>query len=90
MIMEPYSCDACGYLVELVKEGKIPMGLNVFAGLAVLMEDKDAVRAAVGKLRLLGVKIRQCADGIPFGVIGHEIPFVQVGTDRVRRGGGLT
>lgn len=25
MIMEPYSCDACGYLVELVKEGKIPM-----------------------------------------------------------------
>lgn len=26
MIMEPYSCDACGYLVELVKEGKIPMG----------------------------------------------------------------
>jgi hypothetical protein len=25
MIMEPYSCDACGSLVELVKEGKIPM-----------------------------------------------------------------
>ena len=25
MIMEPYTCDACGYLVELVKEGKIPM-----------------------------------------------------------------
>lgn len=25
MIMEPYSCDACGYLVELVKEGKILM-----------------------------------------------------------------
>ena len=25
MIMEPYSCDACDYLVELVKEGKIPM-----------------------------------------------------------------
>lgn len=25
MIMEPYSCDACGYLVELVTEGKIPM-----------------------------------------------------------------
>lgn len=25
MIMEPYSCDACGYIVELVKEGKIPM-----------------------------------------------------------------
>ena len=25
MIMEPYSCVACGYLVELVKEGKIPM-----------------------------------------------------------------
>lgn len=25
MIMEPYSCDACGYLVELVNEGKIPM-----------------------------------------------------------------
>ena len=25
MIMEPYSCDACGYLVELVKEGKISM-----------------------------------------------------------------
>ena len=24
MIMEPYSCDACGYLIELVKEGKIP------------------------------------------------------------------
>ena len=25
MIMEPYSCDDCGYLIELVKEGKIPM-----------------------------------------------------------------
>ena len=25
MIMEPYSCDACGYLIELVKEGKIPI-----------------------------------------------------------------
>ena len=25
MIMEPYSCDACGYLIELVKEGKISM-----------------------------------------------------------------
>ena len=25
MIMEPYSADACGYLIELVKEGKIPM-----------------------------------------------------------------
>lgn len=25
IIMEPYSCDACGYLIELVKEGKIPM-----------------------------------------------------------------
>ena len=25
MIMEPYSCDACGYLIELVKEGKIQM-----------------------------------------------------------------
>lgn len=25
MIMEPYSCDACSYLIELVKEGKIPM-----------------------------------------------------------------
>ena len=25
MIMEPYSCDACGYLLELVKAGKIPM-----------------------------------------------------------------
>lgn len=25
MIMEPYSCDACVYLIELVKEGKIPM-----------------------------------------------------------------
>lgn len=25
MIMEPYSSDACGYLIELVKEGKIPM-----------------------------------------------------------------
>ena len=25
MIMEPYSADACGYLIELVNEGKIPM-----------------------------------------------------------------
>ena len=25
MIMEPYSCDACGYLIQLVKEGKISM-----------------------------------------------------------------
>ena len=25
MIMEPYSCDACDYLIQLVKEGKIPM-----------------------------------------------------------------
>ena len=33
MIMEPYSCDACGYLIELVKEGKIPMSrIDEFAG----------------------------------------------------------
>lgn len=25
MVMEPYTADACGYLIELVKEGKIPM-----------------------------------------------------------------
>ena len=25
MVMEPYNADACGYLIELVKEGKIPM-----------------------------------------------------------------
>lgn len=25
MVMEPYSCDACGYIIELVNEGKIPM-----------------------------------------------------------------
>ncbi len=25
MVMEPYTADACGYLLELVKEGKIPM-----------------------------------------------------------------
>lgn len=25
MVMEPYSCDACGYTIELVNEGKIPM-----------------------------------------------------------------
>ena len=25
MVMEPYSADACGYLIDLVKEGKVPM-----------------------------------------------------------------
>lgn len=25
MVMEPYSCDACGYIIELVNEGKISM-----------------------------------------------------------------
>ena len=25
MVMEPYSCGACGYIIELVNEGKIPM-----------------------------------------------------------------
>lgn len=25
MVMVPYSCDACGYIIELVNEGKIPM-----------------------------------------------------------------
>ena len=25
MVMEPYSTDACGYLIELVNEGKVPM-----------------------------------------------------------------
>lgn len=25
MVMEPYSCDACGYIIELVNEGKILM-----------------------------------------------------------------
>lgn len=25
MVMEPYSCDACRYIIELVNEGKIPM-----------------------------------------------------------------
>ena len=25
MVMEPYNADACGYLIELVKEGKVPI-----------------------------------------------------------------
>ena len=25
MVMEPYNADACGYLIELAKEGKVPM-----------------------------------------------------------------
>ena len=60
-------------------------GGDVVAGLgAVLVEDEDAVRDAVGELRLLGVKVGEGADGVGLGVIGHEVALVEVGTGGLR------
>ena len=56
-------------------------GLDVIAGLyALLVEDEDTVRDAVGELRLLGVEVLQGADGAGFGVEGNQVPGVEVGT----------
>ena len=53
-------------------------GLNIVPGLAVLVEDKDAVGDAVGELLLLRVEVRQGADGLGFGVVGHQIALVDI------------
>ena len=34
---------------------------------------------AVGELRLLGVEVLQGADGPGLGVVGHQVPLVEVG-----------
>ena len=53
-------------------------GLHVVAGPAILVHDKDAVGDAVGELPLLRVEVRQGADGLGFGVVGYQIPLVDV------------
>ena len=52
------------------------------------MEDEDAVGDAVGELRLLGVEVLQGAEGAGLGVIGHQIPLVDVGAAGLRLDGG--
>ena len=51
---------------------------HIVTGLAVLMQDQDAVGNAVRKLLLLGVQILERADGLLAGVIGHQIARVDV------------
>ena len=51
---------------------------HIVAGLAVLVEDQDAVLDAVGEFLLLGVEVCQGTDGVLFGVVGHQIAFVDV------------
>ena len=46
---------------------------------ALLIQEEDAVRDAVGEFGLLGVEIGQGADGSALGVVGHEIPGVEIG-----------
>ena len=53
-----------------------------------LVEDEDAVGDAVGELLLVGVEILQGADGACLGVVGHQVPLVEVGADGVRHSGG--
>ena len=62
--------------------------LQVVPGLAVLVEDKDAVGDAVGELRLLGVEVGQGADGAGLRVVSHQVPLVEVGAEGVGAGGG--
>ena len=61
--------------------------LDVVAGLAVLVEDKDAVGDAVGELPLLGVEVGQGADSVALGVIGHQVAHMQVHALGVGAGG---
>ena len=64
-------------------------GLDVVAVLdALLVEDEDAVGDAVGELLLLGVEVGQRADDVGFGVVGHQVPLVEVGADGIRHSGG--
>ena len=53
-------------------------GLDIVAGFAVLVEDKNAVGDAVGELLLLCAEVRQGADGLGFGVVGHQIALVDI------------
>ena len=53
-------------------------GLDVIAGLAVLVEDEDTVVDAVGEFALLRVEVRQRADGPGFGVESYHIQRVDV------------
>ena len=62
--------------------------LDVVAGLAVLVEDKDAVGDAVGELPLLGVEVGQGVDSVALGVIGHQVAHMQVHALGVGAGGG--
>ena len=51
-------------------------GLDVVAGLAFLVQYKNAVLNTMGELSLLGVEVGQGADGAALGVVGHQIPLV--------------
>ena len=63
-------------------------GLDVVPGLAVLAEDEDPVRDAVGELRLLGPQVGQGAVAVRLGIVGRQVPHVEVGAGGVRADGG--
>ena len=59
-------------------------GLDVVTrGDALLPQHKNAIGDAVGELGLLGMEVRQGADGVVLGAVGHQIVGVDVGTDGV-------
>ena len=62
--------------------------LDVVAGLAVLVENEDAIGDAVWELRLLGMEVIQGADGVGLGVVGHQVPLVEIGAEGVGDGSG--
>ena len=51
---------------------------DIVSGFAVLPEDEDAVRDAVGELPLLRAEVRQGADGVCLCVVSHQVPLVEV------------
>ena len=55
-------------------------GLDVVAVFdSLLVEDEDTVGDAVGEFLLVGVEIGQGANGAGLGVVGHQVPLVEVG-----------
>ena len=54
-------------------------GADVVSGLAVLVEDEDAVGDAVGELPLFRVEVRQGADMLPRHIQRHGVAGVDIG-----------
>ena len=51
---------------------------HIVPGFAVLIDDEDAVVYAVGELPLLGVKVLEGADLVLAGIVGQQVPLMDV------------